>query len=88
MSRSQDPEDPGVLVLSRFAGAAGLGHLHDMQVRRVAFGIDLDVDRDRGAPDALDLRVEAQQIANGHRLFEDELVHRDGHQPALGDARR
>ena len=41
--------------VDRDVGEVGLGHLDDVQVGRVALGVDLDVDRDRGPADALDL---------------------------------
>jgi hypothetical protein len=59
-----------------------------VQVGRVALGEDLDVDRDRGLADALDAGVEAEQVAHRDRLLEDELIDRDGDDPALGDPGR
>jgi hypothetical protein len=69
-------------------GQVRLGHLDHLRVGRVALCIDADVYGDRSPADALDLGIEAQQVADGHRLLEDELVHCDGGDASLGDACR
>jgi hypothetical protein len=44
------------LAVDRHVGEVGLGHLHHLQVGRVALGIHLDMHRDRRAADARDAR--------------------------------
>ncbi|KAF1854998.1 hypothetical protein Lal_00009404 [Lupinus albus] len=53
------------------------GDLHDFAHQAHALCIHLDVDRDRRVAGAHDGRVEAQKIADEHRLLEHERVDRD-----------
>src|SRR5215471_8268322 len=60
------------------------GHL----LRRAALSIYLHIDGDRGAPDFDDFRIEAHQIADQHRLLENEGIDRDGCNPAFRHPQR
>ena len=54
--------------------------------RKMALGVHLDGHGDRGAADALDVDVEGKQVADLHRLLEDELLDRHGGDAAARQA--
>ncbi|ERJ39209.1 Lipid A export ATP-binding/permease protein MsbA [Burkholderia sp. AU4i] len=58
-------------------GERRFGDLHDFAHQAHALRVHLDVDRDRRVAGAHDGRVEAQQVADEHRLLEHERVDRD-----------
>src|SRR3954471_20935424 len=64
-------------------GERRLGHLDRLRLLGTALGVDLDRHGDRRRADALEIHVERQDVADLHRLLEDELFHRDrGDAPA------
>src|SRR5690606_32084565 len=76
------------LLVGRDVGQRGLRDLDDLVVQLVALRIDLDEDRDRRAADAHHVGVEAQHVADEHRLLEQERVDRDRGDPPVGPAHR
>src|SRR5437764_4852571 len=59
-------------------GERRLGDLDDLGIRRPALGKHFHRHGDRRRADALDLDVEREQVADLHRLLEDEFLHRHG----------
>src|SRR5688572_22647204 len=76
------------VAIDRHVGQRRLGHLDDLRIGRPALGVDLDVHRDRGAPDLHQVDVEGEQVADLHRLLEDELLHRHCGDAAAGRDRK
>src|SRR3954466_4228207 len=71
-------------AVDRDVGERRFRHLHHLEIGRPALGEHLDSDGDGGGADALDVDVKGQQIADLHRLLEDELLHRHRGDAAAG----
>ena len=69
------------LRIDRDVGQARLGDLDHHRVGGIALGEDMHVDRDRRLAHRGDVGVEADDVADRHRLLEDEGVHRHRHHP-------
>src|SRR5256885_9136110 len=59
-------------------GERRLRDLDDFRIRRPALGVYLDIHGDRSVADALDIDEKREQVADLHRLLEDELLYGDG----------
>src|SRR5688572_2048176 len=67
-------------------GERRLGHFHDFRIVGPALGVDLDVYGNGARADAHQLHVEGNEVADLHRLLEDELLDRDGGDAAAREA--
>src|SRR5450759_2938535 len=61
------------ILVDRHIGQRRFGHLHDVSPAfEPALRIDLDVDGNGGAADLHHVRIETHQVADKHRLLEQE----------------
>ncbi|ABA51047.1 hypothetical protein BURPS1710b_0864 [Burkholderia pseudomallei 1710b] len=74
--------------VGRDVGERRLRHLDDLAHQAHPLRVDFDVDRHRRVARLHDARVEAEQIADEHRLLEQERIDRDRRDPAVRAAAR
>src|SRR5690349_24140077 len=59
-------------AVDRHVGEDGVGHLHHLGIRRAPLGVNLDLHGERHRTGAHQVEVEREQVADLHRLLEDE----------------
>jgi hypothetical protein len=72
--------------VGRHVGQHRLGHLDGIGLQAVALRVHLDVDGNGRIANLDNISIERQQVADEHRILEQERVHGDGRHAAVGAA--